>query len=474
MTSLAVERHPFWDILEHGQPYRPLPWQSLHIHARRQVPSLILACGRRAGKSYGIQAEVVVEVTKPPERVMGKDHFPIVYVAGPTSELAMRIFEPVWDMFVPSDSGTYSPPLGFLHQWHDKARGVIQLVNGARIYRKTGDDPRSMQGERLTCFVGDECQDMPDEVWEKVIPALADSGGRMILSGITSKKGRFRSYWHLGQGVDPNFYSASVPTSVNPRIREIALERGYESIDDYITEVLGAGLTEKEIRQQFYAEWLDEEGQVFRNYEQYFDAPRYRVENEVWERPRGVFLMGLDYGKKRDFMSAHVISVGDQTFVDSERFLGADATVAAPRIANLARQWNVRFVHMDVTGAGDTFADMLRAEGISIVPFTFSHERKAALVTKFASEIERGRVHFLKDDDVLRKELGLFEARLSGTSIVYGAPPGYHDDAVTSAALAVYKSAVNRNMTRSPVQKSYATFSRHRPLHERMRVEMLT
>ena len=456
--ALTYERHPFWDFLEGGQPYEPLPWQKLHIHARRDVPVLVLACGRRSGKSYGIQPEVVIEATKPPEKVMGVDRYPVIYIVGPTSELAMRIFEPVWDMFVPSDSGTYTPPLGFLHQWHDKARGVIQLVNGARIYRKTGDDPRSMQGERVTAAICDESQDMPDEVWEKLLPGLADSGGRLILSGIASKKGRFRSYWHLGQGIDPNFYSASVPTSVNPRIREIAAERGYETVDDYITEVLGAGLTEKEIRQQYYAEWHDDEGQVFKNFDQYFDAPRYRTDGE-WERPPGVFIMGLDVGKKRDYMSAHIIEVGTQTFVDSERFIGIDYTVAGPRLANLARQWGVRFIHMDDSGVGEGLKDILRAEGISIIPFGFSNESKARLVGRLASEMERGRVHFLKDDDVLKKELGLFEARLSGTTIIYGAPQGFHDDAVISAALAVYKSAQNRAMAKSPVQRPYVTFS---------------
>ena len=468
MTSLAVERHPFWDIIAGGKPYEPLPWQNLHIHARRDVPVLVLACGRRSGKSFGIQPEVVVEAMRGAQTVMGIEHFPIIYIVGPTSELAMRIFEPVWDMFVPSDSGTYQPPLGFLHQWHDKARGVIQLVNGARIYRKTGDDPRSMQGERVTAAVCDESQDMPDEVWEKLLPALADSGGRLILSGIASKKGRFRSYWHLGQGVDPNFYSASVPTSVNPRIREIAAERGYESVDEYITDVLGAGLTEKEIRQQFYAEWLDEEGQVFKGYEKWFDAPRYTRPTELmlrpgqWDRPKGTYLMGLDVGKKRDFMSAHVIEVGTQTFVDSERFIGIDFTVAGPRLANLARAWGVKFIHMDTTGIGEPVADILKAEGCSIVPFAFTNESKSRLVGRFASEIERGRVHFLRDDEVLKKEMGLFEATLSGMTITYGAPKGYHDDAVVSAALAVYKSAQNRSMAHSPVSKPYITFSEER------------
>jgi hypothetical protein len=466
--TLTAERPHFWELLESGRPYHPMPWQNLHIHARSNVSNLIIGAGRRSGKSHGVKAEVVREIERPSEFVMGIEHFPIIYVIGPTSELAMRVFEPIWDLFVPSDSGTYQPPLGFLHQWHDKARGVIQLTSGARIFRKTGDDPRSMQGERVTLAITDETQDMPDEVWEKLLPSLADSGGRLIAIGVTTKKGRFRSFWHLGQGVDPNFYSASVPTSVNPRIREIAQERGYV-LDEYIHDVLGAGMTEKEIRQQFYAEWLDEEGQVFRHYEQYFDAPRYRLEGTEFYRPKGTYLMGLDVGKKRDFMSAHVIDVGQQTFVDSERFIGIDYTVAGPRLANLARAWGCKFIHMDNTGIGEGLADILRAEGISIVPFTFTNESKARLIGRFASEIERGRVRFLQDDDVLKKELGLFEATLTGTTITYGAPKGYHDDAVVSAALAVYKSAVNRQMAHSPTQRPYITFQTDGPRKPRFK-----
>ena len=462
MPPLVARRHPFWDLMNSGQPYQPLPWQDLHIHARRHVPNLILACGRRSGKSFGIKAEIVTEAMKEPTVVMGVSHPPIIYVCGPTSELANRIFEPIWDLFVPSESGSYSPPLGFLHQWHDKARGLIQLTTGARIFRKTGDDPRSMQGERVTLAVLDECQIMPDEAWSILLPSLADSGGRMIASGVTVGRGRFRSMWHLGQGIDKNFYSASVPTTVNPEIAKVAAARGYE-LDEYIHDVLGAGLTEKEINQQYYARWLDEEGQVFKDFSQYFTAPRWRTadvfDRETFQRPPGVFLMGLDVGKKRDYMSAHVIEVGSQTFVDSERFLGIDYTVAGPRIANLANLWGCRFIHMDTTGVGEGFADILRAEGISIVPFSFSNEAKARLIGRMAAETERGNVRYLADDTILLKEMELFEAKLSGMNVTYSAPPGFHDDAVISAALAIYKSSHNRNMAKSAVQKPYVTFS---------------
>ena len=108
--------------------------------------------------------------------------------------------------------------------------------------------------------------------------------------------------------------------------------------------------------------------------------------------------------------------------------MGIDFTVAGPRLANLARQWGVKFIHMDTSGVGEGLADILRAEGVSIVPFTFSHESKARLIGRFASEMERGRIHFLRDDDVLRRRIFMNDDAVGGIAghINYEVPVRMH------------------------------------------------
>jgi len=141
MSNLTYQRSVFWDVLEKGSPYQPFDWQARHIHARRSSKRVILGCGRRSGKSSGMKAEIADEATSPPVTVHGVEQSPLIYVVGPTTETSMKVWQPIWDLFVPAENGSYSPPLGFLHAEHDKNRRYIRLHNGTQIFGKTADDP---------------------------------------------------------------------------------------------------------------------------------------------------------------------------------------------------------------------------------------------------------------------------------------------------------------------------------------------
>lgn len=215
MTELSYAYPSVWRVLNRGAEYQPFAWQVQHLHSQvdRGVKRIILPCGRRSGKSTAVIAEVAREVIQPPVTVHGITHSPLAYIIGPTAEASMRVWEPVWNAFVPPDSGNWVPSLGFLYEGHDKNRGVIFVKGGARIYRKTADDPRSLQGERVTLAIADEAHDLNEEAWENLMPGLSDSDGRLIAIGVPKNKGRFRSYYYAGQGADSSFYSASVPTT---------------------------------------------------------------------------------------------------------------------------------------------------------------------------------------------------------------------------------------------------------------------
>ena len=82
---------------------------------------------------------------------------------------------------------------------------------------------------------------------------------------------------------------------------------------------------------------------------------------------------------------------------------------------------------------------------------------------KTAAEIEHKRVHFLKEDTQLYKELGLYEGKvISGGAIRYSAPSGYFDDCVIAAALAIDKLKRRRNTSRSAMRGDYLSFGASR------------
>ena len=435
MTSLTYEFPNVWTEINDGQAYDPWPWQDLHVHSRSDSKRLILACGRRAGKTTAIKAEIVREALKPLEEHFGMVHAPYIYVIAPNYELTMKVWEPVWNLFVGRGA-----PLRHLYKSHDKTRKLIELVTGARLQAKTADDPTGLQGDRVTAAFVDEAQDINPEAWASFMPALADTDGRLIAIGIAKGKGNFRTYFQIGQEDNPRYYSASVTSLAHPNIDEDDLEE------------FRRDLTEAQFRQQYLAEWVEDDGQVFRNIDACFDGD--------WAEPKGSqYLMGLDIGKIEDSTVAYVIDIKTMSIVARDRFHGLDYTLLGPRIAGLYKKYKCQTIHLDGTGVGEPVADILRSEGCSITSFKFSNQSKAILVSTLAAEIEHGRVHFPKDDEILKKELELFEGTvLAGGAVRYGHPVGYHDDSVMAAALAVMKAKKRKNTTSMARRSDYLTF----------------
>ena len=447
--TLSYERPIWWDVLNGGRPYEPLDWQARHFHAQESCKRVIAACGRRSGKSSAMLAEIVREATRPVETVLGVDHSPKIYVVGPTAETSMKVWQPVWDAFVPSDNGSYTPPLGFLHAEHDKNRRLIKLHNGTEIYGKTADDPRGLQGDRLTLAIVDEAHEIQDEAWANLMPALLDSGGRLIAIGIPKGKGRFRSYWELGQGVDPNFYSFSVPSTANPVIVNRGKAEGYDDPTEFVRQTAGADLTDIEFRQQYLAEWVEQDGQVFKNLDHVFDTPWGYGHQGQYNA------MGLDIGKMHDYSVCYVGDINSSKFLARDRFVGLDYSVAVPRIAKMYRAYGCSAIVMDTTGGGIPVRDFLVSEGCHVIDYTYTAKSKEELILTFAREVERGLVHLPKDDKELRREMELFEATVIGTRVSYNAPKGFHDDCVNSAALLVFLMAKRRGYSKSPIIGNY-------------------
>ncbi len=469
MVSYA--RPKAWDIMDGGKPYVPFPWQAEHIHSKSDIQFLIGACGRRSGKTTAADAEVNREVFKDPVTVLGKTHAPLIYIVGPTAELAMRVWQPIWDAFVPDEQREHIPPFGNLYKDHDKSRGIIWLKNGATIQRKSADDPKSLQGERVTFAVVDEAHSMPEDAWQYLLPAFMDSGGRLMAIGIPKGKNRFRSMWELGQKGQPGYYSFSVPSTAHPLItatekEAVALrEAGYETARALEHDPAYLTLSDIEQKQQYWAEWVEQDGAVFKNIDQCFTGEWVSAENAT-----GVNIMGLDVARIHDYTVAYIGDVREERIIARDRYTGLDWTVQAPRIAKMYRDYKCRFIHMDATGVGDVLASFLRAEGCSIIDYKFTNASKEMLINAFAREVERGQVILPKDDLDLKREMELFEATVQpgGSVVKYSAPAGYFDDCCVSAALLTYKMAKNRGMAKSPNGEPYVKFENTTPAKRAM------
>ena len=123
------------------------------------------------------------------------------------------------------------------------------------------------------------------------------------------------------------------------------------------------------------------------------------------------------------------------------------------------QEYKCQTIHLDATGVGEAVKDILVDEGCHITSFKFTNQSKAQLVSTLVAEVEHGRVHFPIDDEQLRRELKLFEGKvMAGGTIQYSAPPGYFDDCVMAAGLAVLL-AKQRQPRKINTSKKYLTFN---------------
>jgi hypothetical protein len=422
--------------------YEPFHWQAQHIHARPEK-RIVAACGRRSGKSTAIVAEAWRELVKPPRMVGGVEHKSLVYIIAPNYELTMRVWEPFVRSCISDPMLSEAPPLSDMVSLYNKERRLIELKSGARIQAKSADNEVSLQGDRVTAAIVDEAHDVPDSARNEFMPALTDSRGRLIAIGVPQSNNWFRSYWERGQSTDSSdseFYSFSVPTTENP------------FIDPAVVEDARLEYPDIEFRQRFLAEWAEAEGKVFKNINDCFDGV-------LSEREAGHhYLMGLDIAKQHDYTVAYVIDIKDMSIVASDRFNGLSYTALGPRVASLFKKYRCQTVHMDATGVGEAAKDILIDEGCNVTSFKFTNQSKAQLVNTLVAEVEHGRVHFPQNDEQLRRELQLFEGKvMAGGSVQYSAPPGYFDDCVMAAALAVLL-AKQRQPRKININKKYITF----------------
>lgn len=288
-------------------------------------------------------------------------------------------------------------------------------------YKSAERDDEGLRGAGLDCLVVDEASRVSKKAWEYGLrPSLADKRGRAVF--ISTPKGR-NWFWDMylrGQDNDQEVKSWQHPTYTNP----------YFPKDEWVT--LEKRTPEMILKQEYLAEFLEDEATVFHNLSSCF---RGRIEEPI-ENEEYVF--GFDLARTHDFTVGIGIRKSTRQVIYFSRHRETDWSLQKELIKSTSLKYNRAKVLLDSTGVGDPIEEDLRKAGCRIEGYKFNNTTKQEMIEQLIVAIEQGLIGIPNNLEILINELKAFEYELLPSGkIRYQAPEGLHDDCVISLGLAV-------------------------------------
>lgn len=330
-----------------------------------------------------------------------------------------------------------------LYQWRKQLK--ILVIANAYIDFRSADRPENIEGFGYDkVFLNEAGIILKDPyLWDNAIrPMLWDFKAPALIGGTPKGRGVF---WELAQrGKDPQqpqyeFFTFS--SFDNPALSTEDLQEEIKDIPDRV------------IKQEIYAEFLEDTGVVFRGVREVMDAL------PCAPLPQHDYTMGVDIAKVQDFTVITIYDRQSNRQVFQDRFNKVEWPYQKEKIKQYSKHYNDAVVYLDATGIGDPIADDLLRDGVPVEPIKFTNESKKQLVERLSVYIEQKRIHMINIPETLNEfEAFTYDMSSSG-KIRYEAPVGFHDDIVMSHALAVWDLQPILKIVRPPektaIQKHY-------------------
>jgi hypothetical protein len=305
----------------------------------------------------------------------------------------------------------------------------LELPNGGYIRCKTAHDADTLRGDYADLLILDEYEMMNPNAWNEVgAPMLLDNDGDAVFIGTPMRKNHFFQAYARSLGDVTGRWAAWQFTSHdNPYLPKNALAD------------ITADMTEEAYRQEILAEFLDNEGAVFRNIAACMNAP-LNVDPETHKGHHK--LMGLDWGKHHDFTVASIGCSTCRQEIARDRFNKIDYTFQRDRIKILYQRWEVTQILAELNAMGEPNVEQMQRDGLPVVGFETTATSKPPLIENMALVFERSEWQF-QNDPIWTAETESYERKVSpitGRS-QYSAPEGMNDDTVIGRAIMLWLAA---------------------------------
>jgi phage FluMu gp28-like protein len=333
------------------------------------------------------------------------------------------------------------------NMWERRVQDKIIYILDSYIDFRSVDRPENIEGFGYDkAFLNEAGIILNNEyLWHNAIsPMLLEFKPQTVIGGTPKGKNMFWELAQRGQDKEQELYTfLHYTTFDNPYLDGANIRAELK------------GKPEAVVKQEYYAEFLDDFGAVFRNFLQVMTAlPAKPISGHL-------YVMGVDLAKVQDYTVITVYDRATNTQVYQDRFQDLSWPFQKKKIASIAKHYNNALVYMDATGVGDPIVDDLARQGISIEPVKFTNQNKAEMIEKLVIWIEQEKLRMIKlDDSILEFSNFTYEKTKSG-KVLYTAPEGFHDDIVISHALAVHGLHLipekSRPESKTRLQKYYET-----------------
>ena len=299
-------------------------------------------------------------------------------------------------------------------QQFNESELTVTLVNGTRIFFRSGDNYDNLYGEDCYAIVIDEASRLREDAFIACRSTVTSTQGKIRMIG--NVRGRKNWFYKLcrraEQGLD-NYHYAKI-TAVD------AIDGGVldkEEINEAKTTL------PKNIFDELYmSEGAEDNGKPF-----WLDAIQKCISPMSRNAP---FVYGVDLAKSVDFTA--VVGLDSNGVVCFFDLFQLPWNQTKQRLIEIIGSTDCI---VDSTGVGDSITEDLQRVLPRVEGFKFSSTSKQQLMELLSSRISTQQVHF--PDNEIVSELMNFEYEYSRTGVKYSAPNGLHDDCVMALALAL-------------------------------------
>ena len=308
---------------------------------------------------------------------------------------------------------------------------------GGQIIFRSLDNPDNARGYTADGVIIDEVGDVKQDAWYQVLrPMLMDTNGWLWAVGTPKGRNWFWREWGAAPDREDSI-SWQVPTVgayINDNGELVRKPNPLENPDIPYSEIehMFATTPIDSFKQEVLAEFLENEGSVFRNILANLNAPKTLPGDHKDHR----VVMGVDWGKQNDFTA---VSVGCKTCgheLEIMRFNKIDYDFQRDRIKTLHSKWGATHIRAEANAMGLPNIDALRRDGLNVMPFDTTTKSKKELIERMVLSFDKVSFQFI-DEHSANIELEAYERIMSPLSGLtrYSAPHGLNDDTVIARAL---------------------------------------